>query len=144
MKLKVPVGGGNELSELFGQSLIHSNESFKWLIHSETKQVMFCPKLQPKHLWFSIPVPPPPCIFFMSLFVNTPDSDNQLVRSALLAWTVFRLTCSLHSVHCSLLPEQEIRWSLLHFGTFSNGFELRNVFTHGRVWHNIPLEIYTI
>ncbi len=40
---------------------------------------------------------PPP-----SLFVNTPDSDNQLVRSALRAWTVFRLTCSLHSVHCSL------------------------------------------
>ncbi len=38
----------------------------------------------------------------MSLFVNTPDSDNQLVRSALRAWTVFRLTCSLHRVHCSL------------------------------------------
>ncbi len=49
--------------------------------------------------------PPPPlalCIFCMSLFVNTPDSDKQLVRSALRAWTVFRLTCSLHSVHCSL------------------------------------------
>ncbi len=42
----------------------------------------------------------------MSLFVNTPDSDNQLVRSALHAWTVFRLTCSLHRIHCSLLPEQ--------------------------------------
>ncbi len=53
---------------------------------------------------FSIPVlaPPPLCIFSMSLFVNTPDSDNQLVRSALHAWTVFRLTCSLHRVHCSL------------------------------------------
>ncbi len=38
----------------------------------------------------------------MSLFVNTPDSDNQLVRSAFRAWTVFRLTCSLHGVHCSL------------------------------------------
>ncbi len=38
----------------------------------------------------------------MSLLVNTPDSDNQLVRSALRAWTVFRLTCSLHRVHCSL------------------------------------------
>ncbi len=49
---------------------------------------------------------PPLCIFWMSLFVNTPDSDNQLVRSALHAWTVFRLTCSLHRVHCSLLPEQ--------------------------------------
>jgi len=46
------------------------------------------------------------CIFCMSLFVNKPDSDNQLVRSALHAWTVFRLTCSLHRVNCSLLPEQ--------------------------------------
>ncbi len=46
--------------------------------------------------------PPPLCIFCMSLFVNTPDSDNQLVRSALRAWTVFRLTCSLHGVHRSL------------------------------------------
>ncbi len=55
------------------------------------------------HQRFSIP---PLCIFSMSLFVNTPDSDNQLVRSALRAWTVFRLTCSLHRVHCSLLPEQ--------------------------------------
>ncbi len=53
------------------------------------------------HQRFSIP----PCIFCMSLF-NTPDSDNQLVRSSLRAWTVFRLTCSLHRVHCSLLPEQ--------------------------------------
>ncbi len=56
----------------------------------------------------------------MSLLVNTPDSDNQLVRSALHALTVFRLTCSLHRahcsphrvhcsphrVHCSLLPEE--------------------------------------
>ncbi len=50
----------------------------------------------------SSPRPPPLCIFSMSLFVNTPDSDNQLVRSALRAWTVFRLTCSLHRVHCSL------------------------------------------
>ncbi len=54
----------------------------------------------------SSPRAPPLCIFCMSLFVNTPDSDNQLVRSALHAWTVFRLTCSLHRVHCSLLPEQ--------------------------------------
>ncbi len=42
----------------------------------------------------------------MFLFVNTPDLDNQLVRNALHAWTVFRLTCSLHRVHCSLFPEQ--------------------------------------
>ncbi len=54
----------------------------------------------------SSPRAPPFYIFFMSLLVNTPDSDNQLVRSALHEWTVFRLTCSLHSVHCSLLPEQ--------------------------------------
>ncbi len=54
----------------------------------------------------SIPRAPPLCIYCMSLLVNTPDSYNQLVRSALRAWTVFRLTCSLHSVHCSLLPEQ--------------------------------------
>ncbi len=38
---------------------------------------------------------------------------------------------------------REIRWSLLYFGTFIHGFALRNVFTHERVWHNIPL-IYTI
>ncbi len=56
---------------------------------------------------FSIPVLAPPArIFCMSRFANTPDSDNHLVRSALHAWTVFRLTCSLHRVHCSLLPEQ--------------------------------------
>ncbi len=54
----------------------------------------------------SSPRAPPLYIFCMSLLVNTPDSDNQLVRSALHEWTVFRLTCSLHSVHCSLLPEQ--------------------------------------
>ncbi len=54
----------------------------------------------------SSPRAPPLYIFVMSLLVNTPDSDNQLVRSALHEWTVFRLTCSLHSVHCSLLPEQ--------------------------------------
>ncbi len=33
----------------------------------------------------SSPRAPPLCIFCMSLFVNTPDSDNQLVRSALHA-----------------------------------------------------------
>ncbi len=115
---------------------------------------------------------------------TTPDSDNQLVRSALRAWTVFRLTCSLHRVHCSLhrvhcslhrvhcslhrvhcslhrvhcslhrvhcslhrvhcSQAGEICWSLLYFGTFIYGFALRNVFTHRRVWHHIPLYIYTI
>ncbi len=58
---------------------------------------------------FSIPV--------LALFVNTPDSDNQLVRSALHAWTVFRLTCSLHRVHCSLLAEQG---NPLKFTSFRN------------------------
>ncbi len=139
---------------------------------------------------FSIPVLAPPlCIFCMSLFVNTPDSDNQLVRSALHAWTVFWLTCSLHSVHCSLhrvhcslhrvhcslhrvhcslhrvhcslhrvhcslhrvhcslhrvhcslLPEQgnPLKFTLFR-KTFIHGFALRNVFTHGWVWHHIPL-----
>ncbi len=88
----------------------------------------------------SSPRAPTLCIFCMSLFVNTPDSDNQLVRSVLHAWTVFRLTCSLHRVHCSLLPEQGKSAEVyVIFGTFIHGFALRNVFTHGRVWHHIPL-----
>ena len=66
----------------------------------------------------SSPRSPQLCIFCMSLFVNTPDSDNQLVRSELRALTVFPLTWSLHSVHCSLLPEQgksvEVYLSLEH------------------------------
>ncbi len=33
----------------------------------------------------SSPRAPPLCIYCMSLLVNTPDSDNQLVRSALRA-----------------------------------------------------------
>ncbi len=56
---------------------------------------------------------------FQSLFVNTPDSDHQLVRSALRAWTVFRLTCSLYTV--SIAPysmSRVIRCGLHHFRTF--------------------------
>ncbi len=49
---------------------------------------------------------PPLCIFSISLLVNTPDSDNQLVRRELRAWTMFRLIWSLHGVHCFLIPEQ--------------------------------------
>ncbi len=49
----------------------------------------------------SSPCAHPLCIFCMSLLVNTPDSDNLHVRSALRALTVFWLTCS-------LLPEQWI------------------------------------
>ncbi len=43
----------------------------------------------------------------------TPDSDHQLIRRDLHAWTVFWLTWSLHSVHCSpTLPwAGDIRWS---------------------------------
>ncbi len=60
------------------------------------------------HLYqhFPIPVLAQLCIFCMSLLVNKPDSDNQLVRRELRAWTVFRLIWSIHSVHCFLFPEQ--------------------------------------
>ncbi len=47
----------------------------------------------------------------------------------------------------SLIPyslRRKICWSLLHFGTFIHGFALCNVFTHGRVWHHIPLNIYNL
>ncbi len=36
----------------------------------------------------------------------------------------------------------EIRWSLLHFGTFIHGFALRNVFTHGSVTSYTSVNIY--
>ncbi len=42
----------------------------------------------------------------------------------------------------SMLPTPwagEIRWSLLHFGTFIHVFALCNIFMHGWVWHHIPL-----
>ncbi len=42
-----------------------------------------------------------PRIFSIFRLVNTPESDNQLVRRELRALTVFRLICSLHSVLCS-------------------------------------------
>ncbi len=74
----------------------------------------------------SSPRTSPLSIFCISLF-NTPDSDNQLIRSALRAWTVFQLT------QCPLLPTPwagTIRWSLLHFRTFIHcGFAL---FLHAR------------
>ncbi len=41
----------------------------------------------------------------MSLLVNTPDSDNQLVRSALREWTV-PIDMLPTQCPCSLLPEQ--------------------------------------
>ncbi len=59
---------------------------------------------------FSTPVlaPPPRSAHFACLCcLNTPDSDHQLIRRKFHEWTVFRLTCSLHSVHCSLLPKHE-------------------------------------
>ncbi len=58
---------------------------------------------------FSTPVLAPPCSahFACLCSLNTPDSDHQLIRRKFHEWTVFRLTCSLHSVHCSLLPKHE-------------------------------------
>ncbi len=49
----------------------------------------------------------------MSLFVNTPDSDNQLVD----AWTVFRLTCSYTG---SIAPYYLSRGNPLKFTLFRN------------------------
>ncbi len=58
---------------------------------------------------FSTPVlaPPRSAHFACLCCLNTPDSDHQLIRRKFHEWTVFRLTCSLHSVHCSLLPKHE-------------------------------------
>ncbi len=61
--------------------------------------------------WCSPVVPNPsprtPALHILHVSLSyTPDSDNQLIRSELRAWTVFRLTWSLHSVLSSLLPEQ--------------------------------------
>ncbi len=58
---------------------------------------------------FSTPVlaPPRSAHFACLCCLNTPDSDHQLIRIKFHEWTVFRLTCSLHSVHCSLLPKHE-------------------------------------
>ncbi len=59
----------------------------------------------------SSPRAPPLYIFFMSLLVNTPDSDNQLVRSALHEWTV---PIDMLPTQCPLLPTPwagESRWS---------------------------------
>ncbi len=58
---------------------------------------------------FSTPVLAPPRSAHLACLccLNTPDSDHQLIRRKFHEWTVFRLTCSLHSVHCSLLPKHE-------------------------------------
>ncbi len=65
---------------------------------------------------------------------NTPDSDDQLVRRELHAWTVFRLTWSLQSVQCSLLPEQgksiEVYFTLEHSFTDLHYAAACSVFTH--------------
>ncbi len=50
---------------------------FNWTTHTHTHTT--------PEVLNSSPRAPPLCIFCMSLFVNTPDSDNQLVRSALHA-----------------------------------------------------------
>ncbi len=72
----------------------------------------------------SSPRATPLCIFCMSFLVNTPDSDNLLVRSKLCAWTVFRFTCFLHSVHCSLLPEQG-KYVVVYFTSEHSSMDLR-------------------
>ncbi len=86
---------------------------------------------------------PPRCIFCMSLLVNTPDSDNQLVSdNQKCAPCMNCVPIDMLPTQCPLLPTPwagEIRWSLLHFRTFINGFALRNIFTHRRVWHYIRL-----
>ncbi len=51
--------------------------------------------------------PPRSAHFACLCCLNTPDSDHQLIRRKFHEWTVFPLTCSLHSVHCSLLPKHE-------------------------------------
>ena len=43
----------------------------------------------------SSPRSPKVCIFCMSLFVSTPDLDNQLIRSELLAIDMVPTQCSL-------------------------------------------------
>ncbi len=68
---------------------------------------------------FSTPVlaPPRSAHFACLCCLNTPDSDHQLIRRKFHEWTVFRLTCSLHSVHCSLLPKHEKSVDV-YFGTY--------------------------
>ncbi len=112
--------------------------SQRWMKH-DVAQWIPTPVLNPKT------PPPPPRIFCMSHLVSTPDSDNQLIRSEQRARTVFLFTLSLHSVYCFILPEQENRLSLFHFGMFIHGFALHSVFTHRlnilenyELWHNIP------
>ncbi len=110
---------------------------------------------------------PPLCIFCMSLFVNTPDSDNQLVRSELRAWTLFRLTwsvvdkCNLEQISCllkllhgpytvSIAPYSLSRGNLLKFTSLQDihsrkcaakclHTHWRNLLEKREVWHNIPL-----
>ncbi len=75
-------------------------------------------------------VPPPPCIFCMSLLVNTPDSDNQLVRSELRAWMCPDWYDPYTSVHCSLLPERGKSVDVYFTSEHSFTFALRSIFTH--------------
>ncbi len=90
----------------------------------------------------SSPRVPPLSIFCMSLFV--------WLRSLARSWTEFQLTCSLHRVHCSLLPEQgrsvEVYFTSDHSFTDLRCAATCSVFIHRRnllekreVWHNIPL-----
>ncbi len=76
----------------------------------QTTEKRWCQPLRAEVL-NSSPRAPSLCIFCMSLFVNTPDSDNQLVRSALHAWTV---NCDWHA------PYSLSRGNPLKFTLFRN------------------------
>ncbi len=123
---------------------------------------------EPLNQRFSIPVSVHPrSAYFACLFVNTLDSDNQLVRSVLRAWTVFRLTwsvvdkCNLEQISCllkllhgpytvSIAPYSLIRGNLLEFTSLQDIHSRKcaaqclhthwqNLLEKREVWHNIPL-----
>ncbi len=78
----------------------------------------------------SSPCPPPPPLHILhaSLFVNTLISDNQLIRSALRAWTVFRLTCFLHIVHWN-------RWAMPPWGCLYHNWWVKTF-----IWYSSSVE----
>ncbi len=84
---------------------------------------------------FSIP-PPPGTVYSACLSLLT----HLIQIISLLEVRSMHELCSVwHARYTgSIAPyflSREIRWSLLHFRTFIRGFALRDVFTHGRVWH---------
>ncbi len=76
---------------------------------------------------------------------NTPDSDYQLVRRELHAWTVFLI--DMIPTKCSVLPTPwagEIHWSLLHFGTFIHGFALRRCLQRFHTQMKLTREVWIV